>query len=388
MARAASKAKDKSNDGKACARKRGPVAVFLRGTMLVLDVIAVAALILTAYAGHVSPMSHNALWGILPLAFPFCLLAVALLFALHLFWLRAGAVVTGIGMLVCAGPSLDYCPFNIVPVKVPDNTESFTLLSYNCHQFLPPHAKSNPEGARNGVVDHILATDADIVCLQEATFLCGVFPGYLTAEQIQSIHDAYPHVFISSEELAVLSKFPLEPIHLDSGNKEMRGGLVSCYRVTLPSGRLITLFDVHLQSNNLNRDTDNKLSDDENARLDGIDNPLLRKVGYAAGRRARQAQQLLRYVRLYGGPNVIMTGDFNDVPGCYTLRTLADAGFHSVYPEVGLGPMYTFNDYRLYFRLDHTLYRGDLRPVWMSKGTTKASDHYPLTTKFYIPLAD
>ena len=44
-------------------------------------------------------------------------------------------------------------------------------------------------------------------------------------------------------------------------------------------------------------------------------------------------------IRHYGGPNVIVCGDFNDVPGSYPVRSFADAGFQSVYPKIGFGPI-------------------------------------------------
>ena len=87
----------------------------------------------------------------------------------------------------------------------------------------------------------------------------------------------------------------------------------------------------------------------------------------------------MQWLRLYGGPDVIICGDFNDVPGCHAIRTFADAGFHSVYPSIGFGPMITYNARHLYFCIDHVLYRGALTPLYISKGTLKTSDHYPLT---------
>ncbi len=43
------------------------------------------------------------------------------------------------------------------------------------------------------------------------------------------------------------------------------------------------------------------------------------------------------------GGNVIVCGDFNDVPGCRALRILESAGLTDAYAELGLGPTITFN---------------------------------------------
>lgn len=377
-------AKKKATDSEP-RKTRGAFANLVRCTVLLLDIILVAALIVTAYAGNISPLQHGGYWGILPLGFPILLTASVLILALHLLWLRAGAVIQAIGLLVCAGPALAVCPLHILDPEVPAGAETFTLMSYNAHQFVPPHRNTVIDTLHNGALEYIHATDADIVCLQEASSVSAIMPGRLTPSQVRSLHKRYPHILSNGDELVVLSKYPLESVHLDS-NSTFKGGSASCCRVTLPSGRRFTLFNIHLQSMMLSEEDKEsylELTKGETDEL-GPTARILRKVSNAAVQRVRETQQLLRYIRLYGGPDVIITGDFNDVPGCYAIRTLADTGFKSAYPEVGFGPMATFNDSRLYFCLDHTLFRGALRPVSMKRGSLRASDHFPITTRFYL----
>ncbi len=379
----------KKTNKKDTRRPRSAWQRFLRAAALTVDIVAVAALCLTAYAGMVSPLKHGGIWGVFPLAFPVCLLAVTLMAVAQLFWHRRGAVICFLGMLLCAGPILTYCPLNFVKHKVPEGAETFTFMTYNAHNFVPPGVAATatlPPGD-NPQLDYILNLDADIVCLQEALPLVVKSGKVLSLQQIESLHKKYPYICVSTQDLAVLSKFPIEPIHLDANRKNFPGGQVRCYRVSLPSGRLVTLFDVHLHSMQL-KDNDlqtyKNLTELKGEDIGSLKSHILSKISAAAVGRARQVQQLLRYIRLYGGPDAIISGDFNDVPGCYAIRTLEDVGFRSVYPDCGLGPMITSNNDRLYFCIDHTLYRGALRPVSMKKGHTKASDHYPLTTTFYI----
>ncbi len=356
--------------------------------MLCVDVLAVAALIVTGYAGNLSPIQHGGLWGLLPLCFPACLAAVCVFLLLHLFWLRKGAVITGLGLLVCAGPVLNYSPLHFFTPKIPEGAETFTLMTYNAHQFVLPGTVNNHyDTINNPTLEYILKQDADIVALQEASHIGTINRYYLTRDQINKLHEQYAYVHTDCEELVLLSKFPVEGIHLETNNRNFNGGLTAGYRITLPSGQRITLFNVHLQSMQLSddaRDIVVDLSKGERESLSMIENQVLKKIAYASTQRARQVLQLKRYIRLYGGPDVIVTGDFNDVPGCYAIHTLTDAGFKSVYPSIGLGPMVTFNDKRLYFCIDHTLWRGGLHPVRMIKGRLKTSDHYPLTTTFYV----
>ncbi|MDE6368731.1 MAG: endonuclease/exonuclease/phosphatase family protein, partial [Muribaculaceae bacterium] len=152
----------------------------------------------------------------------------------------------------------------------------------------------------------------------------------------------------------------------------------------------VTIFNVHLQSFSLvpeDKEMFKKLT-----RLKGSETEiaqmrshLVNKIREAAPQRVLDTEELIKYIRKFGGPNVIVCGDFNDVPGSYPLRMLADEHLKEVYPEVGFGPMITYNANRFYFRIDHILYKGDLTPLSMKRGSVKSSDHYPVIATFEIP---
>ena len=360
----------------------------MRGLAATADVLAVAALALTGYAGYVSPLSKGGLWGILVLGFGPVLAVCLILLVIQLFWHRRGAVIIGAGLLLCAGPVLTFCPLNVIHPKVPEEAETFTLLSYNVHQFHAPGVRPVlvSDSFATATVDYILSTDADIVNMQEGTSYLTMSKKGLPQKMRQALNDRYPYVFTDGKELVVMSKFPVTPVHLDI-SPEFKGGSVGCYRIHLPSEKMVTLFNVHLASMNMNSEDTiayKRITGLERTSLRFIKNELMRKVSAASVIRARMSQQLMRYIRQFGGPDVIVSGDFNDVPGCYTIRLLADAGFHSVYPETGFGPITTFNGGRMYFCIDHTLYRGGLVPVRMTRGDIRSSDHYPLLTEFYV----
>lgn len=369
---------------KAKAARRNP---WLRAAGIVLtvaSVLVVMALAVTGYAGCVSPLKHGGVWGILPLCFPAVLLAAVVLLVVQCFFNRKGAVVVLAGMVCCAGPILSYSPLHLTRGKAQAGEDTFTLLTYNVFKFSP---RDTAGISRNPALDYILEQDADIVCLQEAWTFTVSESKLFTREQLDTLHARYPHVMISGDTQGVLSRFPLEAIHLDANNANFRGGDIGAYRITLPSGRLVSVFNVHL--NSIGLDASDKqlyknITDLHREPLGEVRSQLLAKLGAAAEGRARQAQQLLRWIRLYGGPDAIVCGDFNDVPGCYTIRALEDAGFRDVYPRVGLGPLITYNDDRFYFCIDHVLSRGDLRPLSLTKGRLKTSDHYPLTVTFAV----
>lgn len=379
--------KKKQNSDTEPKKRRSGLGRFLRGFCIAVDVVLVAALALTGYAGMVSPLQHGGLWGVFPLVFmPLLVLCLVLLLA-QLFFCRAGAGVLFAGFLICAGPVLDNCPFNFSSRSVPEGAESFTLMSYNVHNFGLDDGTENPDTTSNPQVDYILEQNADIVCLQEASWIGTYSSKHLSWSQRERFFKTYPYVITDGTELALLSKYPVKVVHLDNAKENFAGGLVACYHITLPSSRILSIMNVHLDSPELaneDREMYMQLTDLQKRPVEDVKTMLFDKIRAAAVNRAVQARQLLRYIRLYCGPDAVLTGDFNDVPGCYTIRTLEDAGFRDVYPSVGLGPMITFNSTRMYLCIDHTMCRGKLVPVDMRKGRTRASDHYPLVTTFYV----
>lgn len=354
--------------------------IWLRICFFLLSLLTVICLGVAGYAGNVSPVTHSAVWGILPLCFsPLALLTVVLLIG-QIWWNRPGWIIIVIGMIFSAGPLLTLCPLHIFKPSVPKNSEELTLLTYNVHNF-----NLDPNTSGEEIADYVLAQNADVVFLQESS---SEFWANISKDKRESIHKAYPYIFHGGYAQSTLSKYPLAPIHINLNRSTFGGGDLALYRLTLPDGRLITLFNVHLASYNLT-EADRKLYVDL-TRMKPEDpgevrHQLLDKLAAAARDRVREARQLTRYVRLYGGPNVIIAGDFNDVPDCYAIRMLDnECGFEDVYPKVGFGPMITFYKNRFYFCIDHVMYRGALKPISLKKGSLKASDHYPLTVRFAV----
>lgn len=361
----------------------------------VLDVIVGAVMIFSGYAGNISPLSEGGLYGVVALSFPIWMAASFLLLAVQLFIYRRGAAVTGAFMLACAGPLLTNCPLNIRFFKpdAPEGWRSFTLMTYNCSNLnfwkQPGHIVGDTL-APNPIVDDIIRHKPDVVALQELHALKQDVSLNITAAQIDSIRRIYPHIVCSGKALVLLSRFPVEPIHLDFTPHGV-GGDMSAYAISV-YGRRVALFNVHLQSIGLSHAdkslytdlTSLKTSEGLRSDLHGVKSQLLSKLSAANVARARECRQLLRYLSYYGGPDAIVCGDFNDGPGCYSIRELEGFRMKSVYPEIGFGPMITFNDNRFYFCIDHVLYRGDMKPLDITKGRMKWSDHYPLTVKFAI----
>ncbi len=359
----------------------------LRGLFMFLSILAILAMLVSAYAGNVSPLKNGGTWGILPLCLEPCMAICLLLMILQLGWHWRGVVSIAIGYLACAGPCLDVCPLNvhIGERKAPEGGTELTLMTYNVLGF--HDQREGVETEENAVIDYILASDADIVCLQESGNLAISKGNKITAKQMEKLHAKYKEIVMGGSSQTVFSKYPITPIHIVTTREEFNDADVNAFRVGLPGGKTVTVFNVHLQSFMLTQDDRRiyrEITTLKEQPIRDVKTQLFDKLRFANVERARQAQALLRFIRHYGGPNVIVCGDFNDVSTSYAIRTLEDAGLREVYPELGFGPIITYNASRLYFGIDHVLYKGDIVPLAISRGNIKASDHYPVTVKLAV----
>lgn len=346
-----------------------------RWSLAVVNLVVVAAFVVTAWGGAVDPRQHPYA-GVVSLALPItAALTVAILIVdLCVRGLRRMAVLPALALLASAPTVWSVYPLNVPHGALSDDEKarSWTLMSYNVLGFID--LTGEYPGGVNPTISKIIRDDADVVCLQEAEYLYATERTHITPAQIDTLARRYPYVLLSGLELCLLSKYPAQWV---------AGGLaghMAIYRINVQD-RPVTVFNVHLQSIGLTQ-ADRRVASWRH----GADYDQMRivadKLASAGTRRADEVTQIESALRLYGGPNLVFTGDFNDVPGCFTLRQLEDHGLREVWPAVGFGYKNTFNRSNLFIPLDHTLWRGDFRPVKMAHGDGMYSDHYPLLTTF------
>lgn len=362
----------------------------LKWTLTLITAVTALGTLAGAFGGDFPPSRYRYLC-LMVMTFPAWVAALTLVTIFDALWCRKALLISLIAFIPSAPAIWNFFPLNIF---TPSESKyagcpKFTLLTWNVLNFMPQDTVY-PDGL-NPTLSFILKTDADICCLQEASGFIPIrkyikIPG----SQIDSISKRYPYVLLCERSQMVLSKYPAKVI--PTGYKSIKANEIAAVRVTV-DGTDITIFNVHLESFDLDSDDISLYSDitggerrDMSLRnnLSEIRSQLLYKIQQAAENRERNAERLGSYITRLGGPNAIVTGDFNDVPGCYTLRRLADYDFHEVYPAVGFGPRITYNANRFYFRIDHTLWRGDLEPLSMTRPSTRSSDHYPQITTFAI----
>ena len=381
--------------------KRSAWRVVLNVFLWLLSLAVIIGMCLACFGGNFDPQRYGFL-AVFELTLPIWLIGLLVVTLLDVFWCRKAFVFCVLTFIACANAIWDYSPLNI---RFTSNTKyascpKFTLLTYNVMNF-EQYDGIYPDDY-NPTIQYIIKKNADIVCLQETG--SGIekprAKSHITAEQLDTLYRMYPYRLLYGKYLTLLSKYPAESMHTppivykSPSNKDLYP--IGVFRVNI-EGTPVTLFNVHLQSYSLTNEDKalyKNLAEGKeiaevaegNARssLQTIKAHILRKVKTAYEKRGIEADALCRYIEKFGGLNVIVAGDFNDVPGCYTIRELEDYGLKQVYPRVGFGPMITYNADMFYFRIDHVLYRGEMEPLSLSRGNDKFSDHYPLTVTFAL----
>ena len=380
------KSKKKNNN-----KKRNTWRTILHVFLTILTAIAAVGTVAGAFGGNLSPTTYRYIC-LMVMTFPLWLILLIIISIADVLWCRKALFISLIAAIVSAPAIWNFSPlvlFGPSEDKYAD-CPKIKLLSYNVCNFSA--ADSIYPDSTNRTISFIIKTDADIVCLQEAMdFSVGKRPEtVIHPMQIDTLSRMYPYILLCERSQMVLSKYPAKVI--PTGYKKKNANEIAPVRITV-EGMDITVFNVHLQPFSLAHHDKELYSDlttiDRNDlikrnNIDSIKSQLLRKIQRAAEGREYDAERLCRYLGSIGGPNAIITGDFNDVPGCYTLHRLADCNMHEVYPEVGFGPMITYYDNNFYFRIDHTLYRGALKPLKMERPSVQYSDHYPIITTFAL----
>lgn len=357
------------------------------GVLMATVTVAVGlGAVASAYAGTINP-PQLPITAVVAMTAPVMAPVLVVVFVLDLIWWRRSAIFAGICLAVIFPSILDNYPVHPGQHKLTpeDASHSWTLLTYNVAEFSMPN--QNEPGTDNPTLSAILSADADVVCLQETTWFGQGYTKYCSQEQIDSLNNMYPHQMIGVTGIMLLSKFPVEAMDAVLRPDNERKSFMASYALDI-YGTRVALFNVHMSSMYISeegKDVFRRLVTLRNMPpMDSVKSELLHKIEAGAILRAEGAEAVARAVNKYGGENVVVCGDFNDVPGSYALRCIEDCGLKSVYASVGNLYMNTFHASGMYVRIDHVLWRGDMQPVSMVRGTATSSDHYPLLTTFVM----
>lgn len=349
------------------------------------NIFLAAIYLLSAYIGYINPEKCGFL-ALAGLSYPIFLFLMILTLPCWLILKKKYSLITVVALIITIPQILTFSPLNYNRFWSDRSKGDFVLMTYNIFG-LKNEAKQTP-GEGHPSINEILKYDPDFVCLQEMGDIDHLEQRGLSKAQITLLHKRYPYMIApDSISIACFSKTPTELLRVDD-DKRYFSSLI--YK-TVIDNTTTYIFNVHLESIGLTPD-DKKLYmeltsvDDNKKSLEGVRSRLMTKLSNAFKRRASQARHIRELIDSLNSAdpkaNIFLCGDFNDSPYSYSYLTVK-GNLHDAYTDAGIGPTYTYNANRFYFKIDQMFYKGDsIEAISTRRGNARSSDHYPLVAIF------
>ena len=339
---------------------------------IAINLLVIVAMNFCAYTSTLPPQDHPTLsyYGLMFPAF----LVVDVFFVV--FWLIFKWKVAALplaGMLLCVSSVRAYFPLN-VSATPPEG--SIKILSYNVMAF---GKGSEQDWESNPILNYMMASGADIICLQEANKA-------IIDKAMDRIVEVYPYHSLelrSDNYILCFSKFPICNVEMIDYPTKSNYSFV--YTV-LVGGDTLWVINNHLESY--------RLSDEDKADYKSIiknyKHPerndsetkylgLVDKLAYHDSIRGYQVDSVAKFVERHTGQYVIACGDFNASPISYPHHRMTEL-LNDAYTRSGNGAGVSYNRSGMYFRLDHIFVSPNITPYAAKVDKTiKESDHYPIS---------
>ena len=238
------------------------------------------------------------------------------------------------------------------------------------------------EGEKSEMMRYLLDSDADFICLQEATDKGDSLSPLKLLRHKYAYTAFIPKASETGHGLFLASRYPI--LSHDSIPYHSPGNMSVDFLVDV-GGQKVCIINNHLQSYSISEKEregfHHILQGDVEADTAHIETlQLIEKLSKGTTRRAAQVRMVAARIqqRLKEGLPVIACGDFNDTPISYTHRTLSK-GLTDCYIASGNGPGRSFNRNGIYTRIDHILCSDFFKPYGAKvDDSIHTSDHYPI----------
>lgn len=300
-------------------------------------------------------------------AFPWLLWANVLLTLLWI-WRRKRLFIYHLGVIILGWQYVSsFIGFNLNAEKTPE--KAVIVASHNLGGLFRGKKvteESRAEMAANYARFLQENGDPDILCTQETS---GAFYRLLADKM------GYAHNFNLKKGTVILSRFPIEGGGEIPFGKTANSTLWVDMRVR---GKLLRIYNVHLQSNKVTNDTEKVIEAGElnEERTWEEIGRVLNKVGRATRVRAEQAQHLRTHLEQSPHP-VLVCGDFNDTPNSYVYHLVSE-GLNDPFRLRGRGFATTFSGVLPMLRIDYLLCEKTFEIHDFRTVHGNFSDHYPV----------
>ncbi|MBQ6078696.1 MAG: endonuclease/exonuclease/phosphatase family protein [Muribaculaceae bacterium] len=342
----------------------------------ILAVIFAFALLFAAYGGRVNPTIWT-LPSLATLALPvIAIVCLAFLAILLLFrqWQSASVIFAA---FLLAWPTLKLiAPVNFGTRSCDDEKQHLKVLTMNVTEF---NWMKGTEPSKN--LRYILDQNADVVVIQEGLVYFSFEHLKTVAPMLDELYEKYPYRKKHFYDVGIISKYPFTELEDPILQQDSLGYFIKAWDVDVPGGNL-RVISMHFSSL--------RFTENDSKILESMDKPsgrkkrmksVLDKLDMGFQNHARQAEALRQIIDKTEG-DVLVMGDMNDTPGSYAYRTVCGEDMNDAWAKVGKGPSYTFHANHLYVKIDHILYRGDMRPIYCRFDKEGESDHYPMVALF------
>lgn len=357
-----------------------------------LNAVAVAILLVTYLAPHISPRSYWPL-ALLAMSFPYQLPVHAFFIGWWMLFRRKRMAVSLVAVLLGWGHVGDHV--QIFGRKAPAREvhgDGVKVMSWNVRLF-DLYNWSQNRRSRDSIFHVLRREDADILCLQE--FFHSGNPRFFRTKdalleefRYRAVHDSYSAKTRYDQHFGIAT-FSTHPI-LDRGTISFPDNPNNqCIWSDIAIGKdTIRVYNAHLASYHF--------GDDDYRFIDGLDTDtdsgtlkrgglrILKLLRKGLRLRADEVERIAEHMRQSPYP-VVYCGDMNDVPMSYGYRTLRGP-MRDAFRESGRGTGGTYVGRLPSLRIDHILHDDRLESWGFATLPEELSDHKAIVCHL-APLA-
>ena len=337
--------------------------------LLIINLIAAVALILSTLAGAVEP-SRMAVISILSYGYFIFLLANVVFIIIWLFLSRWEFLVSVAAIAV----RFSFVPLffqvgGTLDVEPEDNT--LKILSLNAHSFkgLDDDTLMTADSGALMFLELLDREQPDVMCLQE--FFRPKNVSLVDSIEARGYQYHYGvHGSNTRSQAILFSRCKmLKGYDMDRKSK--------FYADIEKNGHTVRVCCVHLDSYQLDEDDLESFENLSHAKADSTTHRLMKKFAETTRQHEREWKEELKPLVEESTVPLIIAGDFNDTPASYIYQQATDL-LSDPYVEQGRGFGTTYHGPYPAFRIDYILHSHDLEALSYKRIPSAISDHYPI----------
>lgn len=249
---------------------------------------------------------------------------------------------------------------------------------YNERHFIKTMTYNVANGTAPGIVEYIKEKNPKILCLQEFLF------DY--SKNWEQLGDKYSTTADGAYDFSceIISRYPIIR-HGEIDSISRFNGVWA--DVLIDKKDTLRVVNLHLQSTSI-RPPDTQFIEEHGYLRDtnrrGRIHSIITRLAENNVKRAAQARLVRRFIEQSPVRNIVVCGDFNDVPLSYTYRHIAK-DLNNGFAEAGRGYTYTFNGFFRLLSIDYLLTSNNIEAVsYETDHEATYTDHYPLIARLKI----